>query len=100
MTKVALRKFHKVLAPIVFLPLFVTVITGIAYRLGIAWFGLTKEQVYILVKIHEGAVLGDFLRPFYVLLNGIGLLWMLITGLIISGIFERKPKKETKSKSA
>ena len=100
MTKVTLRKFHKILAPIVFVPLFVTVITGIAYRLGIAWFGFTKEQVYILVKIHEGAILGDFLRPFYVLLNGIGLLWMLMTGLIISGIFDRKPKKNTESKSA
>jgi hypothetical protein len=99
MLKATLRKFHKIAAPIVFLPLFVTVITGVAYRLGRAWFGLTKDQAHILMVIHEGEYLGVDVKPFYVLLNGIGLLWMLITGLMMSGIFNRKPKKKTETES-
>ena len=94
MIKSALRKFHKIAAPIVFLPLFVTVITGVGYRLGRAWFGLTKDQIHFLMVIHEGGYLGENIKPFYVLLNGIGLLWMLITGLMMSGIFTRKPPKQ------
>jgi len=100
MIKATLRKFHKIAAPIVFLPLFVTVVTGVAYRLGRAWFGLTKDQAHFLMEIHEAGYLGDNIKPFYVLLNGIGLLWMLITGLMMSGIFNRKPKKKTESESA
>jgi uncharacterized iron-regulated membrane protein len=30
--------------------------------------------------LHEGEWLGKGLEPFYVLLNGLGLLWMLISG--------------------
>lgn len=30
--------------------------------------------------IHEGEYFGQVLEPCYVLLNGLGLLWMLITG--------------------
>lgn len=32
------------------------------------------------MSIHEGEYLGDTLEPVYVLLNGLGLLWMLVTG--------------------
>lgn len=30
--------------------------------------------------IHEGEYLGQTLEPIYVLLNGLGALWMLVTG--------------------
>jgi hypothetical protein len=94
MLKQKLRKFHKIVAPIVFLPLFVTVITGVAYRLGRNWFGLSRDQAHILMVIHEAEYLGEDIKPFYVLLNGIGLMWMLITGIIMSGIFNRKKSKQ------
>ena len=94
------RKLHKILAPIVFLPLFVTTITGIAYRLGRNWFGLSKDQAHILMVIHEAEYLGEDIRPFYVLLNGIGLIWMLVTGIIMSGLFnQKKPEQSTESKT-
>ena len=92
--KQTLRKFHKIVAPIVFLPLFVTVITGVAYRLGRNWFGLSKDQAHILMAIHEAEYLGDDIKPFYVLLNGIGLMWMLVTGIIMSGLFNKKKSKQ------
>ncbi|NES76208.1 MULTISPECIES: hypothetical protein [Okeania] len=84
------RKWHRIIAPIVFLPLFLTVITGIGYRLGKSWFGLSSEQAEIFMVIHQGTYLGDDLKPFYVLLNGIGLIFMMVTGITMSGVFRKK----------
>ncbi|WP_036028448.1 hypothetical protein [Leptolyngbya sp. PCC 6406] len=78
------RKFHAALAPIVLLPLLVTVMTGVSYRLGKSWFGLSRDQVHILMTIHEGEYLGPTLEPIYVLLNGLGLLWMMTTGAMMA----------------
>jgi len=74
------RKWHSTIAPIVLLPLFVTVSTGVSYRLAKDWFGLSRDQVHFLMSIHEGEYLGHALSPVYVLLNALGLFWMLITG--------------------
>ncbi|MCL2923731.1 MAG: PepSY domain-containing protein [Trichodesmium sp. MAG_R04] len=99
MIKQKFRQLHKIVAPIVFLPLFVTVITGVAYRLGRNWFGLSKDQAHILMVIHEAEYLGNEIKPFYVLLTGIGLMWMLVTGIVMSGLFgENKRKKKINSK--
>ncbi|MDY7015885.1 MAG: PepSY domain-containing protein [Cyanobacteriota bacterium] len=80
MTKNLIRKLHRTLAPVVLLPLIVTVFTGVSYRLGKSWFGLSRDQVHWLMIVHEGEYLGPTLEPIYVLLNGLGLLWMLATG--------------------
>lgn len=85
------RWFHRFLAPIAFFPLLVSAITGIAYRLGRAWFGLSGEQASILLKIHQGSYLGTTLKPFYVLLVGGSLLVLLITGIQMTGIFRKRP---------
>ena len=77
------REFHRNFAPIILLPLFITVLTGMSYRIGKSWFGLSRDQVHFLMVIHEGEYLGKILEPFYVLLNGLGVLWMLITGAIL-----------------
>lgn len=100
-----LRQFHRQLAPIIMLPFLITAITGVAYRLGKSWFGLSRDQVHFLMVIHEGEYLGKQLEPIYVLLNGLGLLFMLATGIVIwgnslsksswfRGLFSR-PKQET-----
>ncbi len=78
------RTLHATIAPFVFLPLLVTVCTGVAYRLGKSWLGLSRDQVHVLMVIHEGEYLGSVLEPVYVLLNGLGLLWMLATGGIMA----------------
>ena len=80
MSRPILRQFHRQLAPILMLPFLVTAITGVAHRLGKSWFGLSRDQVHVLMVIHEGEYLGTDLKPFYVLLNGLGLLVMVITG--------------------
>jgi hypothetical protein len=75
-----IRKLHQTIAPLVILPLSLTILTGVTYRLAKSWFNLPREQVHWLMVIHEGEYLGQFLEPFYVLLNGLGALWMLGTG--------------------
>lgn len=75
-----IRKWHSTLAPLVLLPLLITVITGMSYRLAKSWFGLSRDQVHWLMTLHEGEYLGPTLEPVYVLFNGLGLVWMLGTG--------------------
>jgi uncharacterized iron-regulated membrane protein len=84
------RWIHRILAPIAFLPLLASALTGIAYRLGKAWFGLSSEQTAILMRIHQGSYLGSTLKPVYVLLVGVGLIGLLITGIQMTGIFRKR----------
>ncbi len=77
------RKLHKTMAPIVLLPLLMTVFTGVTYRLAKDWFGASRDSVHFLMVIHEGEYFGKSFEAFYVLLNGLGLLWMLVTGMIM-----------------
>ena len=80
---VRVRELHQCIAPFVLLPLFVTVCSGVGYRLARDWFGASREQVHWLMTLHEGEWLGPTLEPIVVLMNAVGLLWMLITGLAL-----------------
>ena len=53
------RQFHKALAPWVFLPLFISSLTGVFYRVSKDLFGYSREQVHWLMSLHEGEWLGD-----------------------------------------
>lgn len=79
-----LRLAHASLAPLVLVPLLVTVISGVSYRLLRDWGGVSRDGAHLLMVLHEGEWLKRWLGPhgetFYVLLNGMGLLWMLATG--------------------
>ncbi|MGB0561873.1 MAG: PepSY domain-containing protein [Spirulinaceae cyanobacterium] len=92
-----LRTLHRTIAPFVMLPLVITILTGVSYRLGKSWFGLSRDQVHWLMVIHEGEYLGQFLEPIYVLLNGLGALFMLTTGIAVWVSTWKKPaaKSET-----
>ncbi len=73
----------------------VTMLTGVVYRLGKSWFGLSRDQIHFLMIIHEGEYLGPTLEPIYVLLNGLGLLWMLVTGgIMLIQSFKGKKKRD------
>ena len=80
---VRVRELHQRIAPFVLLPLFVTVCSGVGYRLARDWFGASREHVHWLMTLHEGEWLGPTLEPVVVLMNAVGLLWMLITGLAL-----------------
>lgn len=79
-----LRRAHAALAPLVLAPLLVTVTTGMSYRLLRDWGGLNRDQAHVLMVLHEGEWLRRWFgangETLYVLINGLGLLWMLATG--------------------
>ena len=75
-----IRKAHAALAPLVLTPLLLTVLSGMGYRLAKDWGGLGRDQAHWLMVLHEGEWLGPVAEPLYVLLNGLGLLWMLGSG--------------------
>ena len=81
------RQFHKMLAPWVFLPLLISALTGIIYRISKDIFGFSRDEVHWLMSLHEGEWLGKNGELIYVLLNSLGLIWMLISGL---GILSKK----------
>lgn len=87
------RLFHGFLAPIFFLPLLVTVLTGITYRLGKAWFGLSDQQAKFFLDIHQGNYLGKDLRVLYILFLGLGLLSIIATGIQMTGIVRGRSAK-------
>ena len=92
---VRVRELHRAIAPLVLLPLLTTVCSGVAYRLARDWFGLERDQVHWLMVLHEGEWLGPAAEPVYVLLNGLGLLWMLVTGttLAIRRLWRLRPRE-------
>ena len=77
------RRWHAAAAPFVLAPLLLTVCSGMAYRLLKDWGGLGRDQVHWLMVLHEGEWLGHAGEPIYVLLNGLGLLWMLVSGALM-----------------
>jgi len=73
-----LRRIHRALAPIVALPLLVTVVTGSLYQMA----RLTGNFDYSwLIQIHKGQWGPLDLQGVYPFLNGLGLLVMVATGL-------------------
>lgn len=98
MANLNFRKLHRQVAPIIFLPLFMTAITGLLYSLALSWGKVEEESVAILMTIHEGGYLGKSLIPFYVFLMGLGTLAMLITGLTMSKLFGNKRSERANAK--
>ena len=93
------RQFHKSLAPWVFLPLLISAITGVFYRVLKDIFGFTREEVHWLMSLHEGEWLGDYGELIYVILNSLGLIWMLITGFQMFSKKIPSPKKVSKGET-
>lgn len=83
------RQAHASLAPVVLAPLLLTACTGMAYRVLKDWGGWDRERAHALMTVHEGEWLKPLLGPqaetLYVVLNGLGLLWMLTTGALMVG---------------
>ncbi|MGA0197896.1 MAG: peptidase [Prochlorotrichaceae cyanobacterium] len=85
------RKYHRWIAPILALPIFLTVITGMLATIVQEWdleIGLKWQW---LMQIHTG----DFLHlgKIYPILNGLGLLALLITGLSMTRLFKPQTRK-------
>jgi hypothetical protein len=82
------RKYHRFIAPIICLPLSLTVLTGMATTMVGEWslnFGLSRS---FLLELHTGEIF--HLQAIYPILNGLGLIGLLVTGVSMTGLFPRK----------
>lgn len=74
-----IRQWHRWLAPIMLLPILLTTITGILYQ--IAELGGFNSEIGWVIRWHKGDFgYIDFQKSFP-FLNGIGLLFLTITGI-------------------
>ncbi len=85
-----LRKVHQKIAPVIFLPLLVTVITGVIFDITETWFNPSESWKELILSIHKGAYLGEKIGILYVILNGLGVVVMLVTGLSMLRSFNRR----------
>ena len=76
-----MRLFHRLLGIALLLPLTATALTGMAYKFGKDYCGISEETADLLMDIHEGAWLGKELKVYYVLILGLGLLAAGLFGL-------------------
>lgn len=91
----AFRKYHRTLAIILALPLFVTLLTGMAATIVAQWsidVGISRS---LLLKIHNGDIFN--LAGIYPILDGVGLLGLIVTGVSMSGVFRKKASKSGQS---
>ncbi|NWF62404.1 MAG: peptidase [Fischerella sp.] len=82
------RKYHRQIAIALCLPLFLTVLTGIGYTIVDEWLHQGELGAFIL-SLHTLSIFR--LQAIYPLLNGLGLLGLLITGLSMTGLFRKRP---------
>lgn len=78
-TATRIRQLHRNLAPIMLLPILLTVITGVVYQ--IAEIGGFARQVHWLIHWHKGDFGYISFEKSYPFLNGAGLLFLTVTGV-------------------
>ncbi|MGL6338528.1 MAG: GGDEF domain-containing protein [Waterburya sp.] len=72
---------YKIAALILIFPLGVCVETGVAYRLGTDWLGMTNQQTAIFESMHSGEPLVMVLGILYTLVTGFSLILLSIIGV-------------------
>jgi hypothetical protein len=82
------RKYHRILAIIITLPLTLTVLTGMLTTVVKEWPINTEISSRLLLKIHTGEIFN--LQASYPILNGLGMIGLLVTGLSMSGLFSKR----------
>ncbi|MGB8690138.1 MAG: peptidase [Microcoleus sp.] len=93
--KKAFRKYHRILAIIIALPIILTVLTGMLTTIVREWPINTEISSRLLLKIHTGEIF--HLQGIYPILNGLGMIGLLVTGLSMSGLFDRRKKPTSKA---
>jgi len=84
----AFRKYHRILGLIVALPIALTVLTGMVIAIVREWSLAIEISSRFLLKIHTGEIF--HLQAIYPILNCLGMIGLLVTGLSMSGVFGRK----------
>ena len=85
------RKYHRIIAPIVALPLILTVLTGMLATIIQEWPINTGLTSGLILSIHTGELF--HLQAVYPILNGLGLMVLVVTGISLSGVFGKKKRE-------
>jgi len=91
--KRAFRKYHRAIALVCAIPILLTLLTGIAATIIREWGMSLGLSASWFLKIHTGEIF--HLEAIYPILNGLGLLGLVITGMSMTGLFDRKKPKST-----
>lgn len=86
------RTWHRILGAVLLAPLAATALTGMLYKAGQAWFGISEDTARLLMTIHEGGWLGRDLKVYYSVVTGCGLLALGLFGL---ALLRRKGRRST-----
>ena len=93
LTKARLRHFHYIIAPIMFLPIFLTAITGSLFQVAVIT-GKSTDYLWLL-DLHRGKFGSINLELIYPLINAFGVLFLAITGIVMWLQINRKFKKSS-----
>ena len=80
--KILSHKIYRQITPILFVPLLLTALTGIIYKLSKHFLRLPDLITKTLITIHQGLFLGEKIAPFYALLMGLGVFALGLKALI------------------
>lgn len=80
-TQVRLRQLHRALVPFVVLPLLLTLTTGMGFQFAVA---VDRAEDFLwLLELHRGKFGSINVEFIYPILNALGLLTLVVTGLLI-----------------
>lgn len=77
------RPLHRRLAPWLAFPLIVFAVTGITYRIGRSWFGMSRDAGHDVLDFHTGMWLGNGASLAYTSFAGLGLLALTVSGAVM-----------------
>ena len=80
-TVVRLRQLHSQIAPFMLLPLLITLFTGMGFQIAVS-LGQANEFLW-LMEWHRGKFGAINLEMIYPILNALGLLTLVITGMVM-----------------
>ncbi len=86
------RKYHRLISTCFCLPLLYTALTGISVAIADEWLH-QAELVALLINVHTFHVFG--LSAILPVLNGLGLIGLVVTGLSMTGLLTKRhqPKR-------
>ncbi|MBE9226854.1 peptidase [Phormidium sp. LEGE 05292] len=90
----AFRKYHRQIAIVAALPLILTVISGVGYTIFDEWFEQEEISTFLL-KLHTLEII--HLDKFFPILNGVALIALLVTGLSMTTLFNKRRSSENSS---
>ena len=93
LNKARLRHFHYIIAPIMFLPIFLTAITGSLFQVAVIT-GKSTDYLWLL-DLHRGKFGSINLELVYPLINAFGVLFLAITGMVMWLQINKKFKKSS-----